>query len=98
KATAAALLAELARQGVSGARQGRRDDRTVERIRSGDNHHAPYQDQSSAEFIDPRTLSKAVDEILPGDRVVASDSGHFCGWGPRHLHVPNPRAAFLQHP
>jgi hypothetical protein len=33
----------------------------------------------TAQLIDSRTLSKAVDAILPADRVVASDSGHFCG-------------------
>ena len=97
KATAVALLAELGRRGVSEARPGRRNDHTGERIRSGDNHHAPYLDQSSAQFIDPRTLSMAVDDILPRDRVVASDSGHFCGWVPRYLRVPNPKASCLSH-
>ena len=48
-------------------------------------------------YIDPRTLSKAVDDILPKDRVVASDSGHFCGWVPRYLRVPNPKASCLSH-
>jgi thiamine pyrophosphate-dependent acetolactate synthase large subunit-like protein len=95
KATAEALLAELDRRGASGA--GRRDDRTRQRIRSGDNHHSPYPEESSAQYIDPRTVSKAVDEILPGDRVVASDSGHFCGWVPRYLRVPNPKASCLSH-
>jgi thiamine pyrophosphate-dependent acetolactate synthase large subunit-like protein len=68
-----------------------------ERIRAGDNHHFPHPDESSKEFIDPRTLSKAVDAILPADRVVASDSGHFCGWVPRYLRVPNARASCLSH-
>ena len=38
-----------------------------------------------------------MDEILPKDRVVASDSGHFCGWVPRYLRVPNPKASCLSH-
>ena len=97
KATAEALLTELGRRGVSGAKLGRRNDRTRERIRAGDNHHSPYKDESSAQFIDPRTLSKMVDDILPTDRVVASDSGHFCGWVPRYLRVPNPKASCLSH-
>ena len=92
KATAEALLAEL-----SSPTAGRRDERTRERIRAGDNHHSPYADQSNAQVIDPRTLSKAVDEILPRDRVVASDSGHFCGWVPRYLRVPNAKASCLSH-
>jgi thiamine pyrophosphate-dependent acetolactate synthase large subunit-like protein len=97
KATAEALLAELGRCGGSNTKSGRRDDATRERIRSGDNHHSPYPDESDARHIDPRTLSKAVDDILPRDRVVASDSGHFCGWVPRYLRVPNPRASCLSH-
>jgi thiamine pyrophosphate-dependent acetolactate synthase large subunit-like protein len=95
QATAEAVLSELDRRGAK-ARRGRRNEAVRERIRSGDNHHYPH-DESSGDFIDPRTLSKAVDAILPLDRVVASDSGHFCGWVPRYLRVPNARASCLSH-
>jgi len=95
KATAEALLEELGRRGAQ--RAGRRTNAIRERIRAGDNHHYPWPDESTAHYIDPRTLSKAVDAILPADRVVASDSGHFCGWVPRYLRVPNPRASCLSH-
>ncbi|MBV9969377.1 MAG: hypothetical protein JO228_05285 [Xanthobacteraceae bacterium] len=94
-ATAEAISAELARRGCQ--RLGRRTEAVSARIRSGDNHHSAYDDRSHARFIDPRTLSKAVDAILPADRVVASDSGHFCGWVPRYLRVPNARASCLSH-
>ena len=97
KATAEELLAELDRRGLSKAQSGRRNDLIRERIRSGDNHRSPYQDRSTKDFIDPRTLSKAVDAILPSDRVVASDSGHFCGWVPQYLRVPSARASCLSH-
>src|SRR6516164_8625240 len=96
KATAETLLAEFDRRGMA-ARPGRRSAAMRERIRAGDNHHYPHPDESSRDFIDPRTLSKAVDAILPADRVVASDSGHFCGWVPRYLRVPNARASCLSH-
>ena len=97
RTTAEALLAELDRGGLSASRPGRRSDAMRGRIRAGDNHHFPHPDESSAQFIDPRTLSKAVDALLPADRVVASDSGHFCGWVPRYLRVPNARASCLSH-
>ena len=97
KSTAEALLTELGRPGPSRDKSGRRTDRTRERILAGDNHHSPYADESSALYIDPRTLSKTVDDILPKDRVVASDSGHFCGWVPRYLRVPNAKASCLSH-
>jgi thiamine pyrophosphate-dependent acetolactate synthase large subunit-like protein len=93
-AAAEAILAELgARKGAGGWR----DAHIAARMRDGDNHHAPYQDVSNARFIDPRTLSKAVDAMLPEKRVVASDSGHFCGWPPRYLRVPNARSSCLSH-
>ena len=87
------MLAELDERAI-GPRTGRRSDATRKRIDEGnDRHNASYPDTSSADFIDPRTLkSKAVDAILPMERVVASDSGHFCGWVPRFLRVPSARA------
>jgi thiamine pyrophosphate-dependent acetolactate synthase large subunit-like protein len=97
KTTAETLLAEIDRRGASIGKSGRRNDATRERIRSGDNHHSRYPDQSGDGYIDPRTVSKAVDDVLPRDRVVASDSGHFCGWVPRYLRVPSPKASCLSH-
>jgi thiamine pyrophosphate-dependent acetolactate synthase large subunit-like protein len=97
RATADALLAELERRTQGTTRAGRRSEAMRQRIRAGDNHHFPHPDESGARYIDPRTLSKAVDAVLPADRVVASDSGHFCGWVPRYLRVPNARASCLSH-
>jgi thiamine pyrophosphate-dependent acetolactate synthase large subunit-like protein len=95
-ATAEALLAELDRRGFK-SRQGRRTDTARKRMEGGSNHNAPYQDVSTVDYIDARTLSKAVDAILPKQRAVASDSGHFCGWVPQYLRVPNARASCLSH-
>jgi thiamine pyrophosphate-dependent acetolactate synthase large subunit-like protein len=100
KAVAQALTDELdrrevAQRGFAGC--GRRTGAIAARIRSGNNHHTPYRDTSGDRFIDPRTLSKAIDAILPLDRVVASDSGHFCGWVPRYFRVPDARASCLAH-
>jgi thiamine pyrophosphate-dependent acetolactate synthase large subunit-like protein len=94
--TAEAVLAELGPRNSS-AHPGRHDEATRRRMQEGANHAAPYNDTSSSRFIDPRTLSKAVDSILPKERCVASDSGHFCGWVPRYLRVPNARASCLSH-
>lgn len=97
RVTAEALLAELGRRGGTPPRQRWRNATARQSMRDGDNHNAPYQDTSTVAFIDPRTLSKAVDSILPLERAVASDSGHFCGWVPRFLRVPNARASCLSH-
>jgi thiamine pyrophosphate-dependent acetolactate synthase large subunit-like protein len=96
RVTAEAIRGELDRRGT-GPRTGWRRQETRRCIDAGSNHNAPYQDTSSTAFIDPRTLSKAVDALLPADRVVASDSGHFCGWVPRYLRVPNAKASCLSH-
>src|SRR5262245_46962829 len=96
RSTAAALLGELKRRRAS-ARPGWRTAATRQCLEEGSNHNAPYQDVSTPDSIDPRTLSKVLDAMLPRQRVVASDSGHFCGWVPRFLRVPNARASCLSH-
>ncbi len=49
----------------------------------------PYTDVSEAERIDPRTLSLALDDILPDERVVSVDSGNFMGYPSMFLSVPD---------
>lgn len=52
----------------------------------------PYDDASSDAYIDPRTLSIALADLLPDDVAVAVDSGHFTGYPSMYLDVPDPRA------
>jgi thiamine pyrophosphate-dependent acetolactate synthase large subunit-like protein len=52
----------------------------------------PYQEASSDEWIDPRTLTIALDALLPANRQVAVDSGHFLGYPSMYLEVPDARA------
>ncbi|MFF4350282.1 thiamine pyrophosphate-binding protein [Streptomyces sp. NPDC001530] len=49
----------------------------------------PYEDESSRERIDPRTLSIVLDDILPAERVVGVDSGNFMGYPSMYLSVPD---------
>ena len=49
----------------------------------------PYQDAGDGGLIDPRTLSITLDTILPDERTVAVDSGHFMGWPCMYLRVPD---------
>ncbi|MFD3399056.1 thiamine pyrophosphate-binding protein [Kribbella sp. NPDC058693] len=48
-----------------------------------------YDDTSTAERIDPRTLSIALDDLLPAERVLAVDSGNFMGYPSAYLDVPD---------
>lgn len=43
-------------------------------------------------FADPAALTKRLDDILPRDRTVAVDSGHFLGWPAMFLGVEDARA------
>ncbi len=49
----------------------------------------PYEDTSSADRIDPRMLSIALDDILPAERVIGVDSGNFMGYPSMYLSVPD---------
>ncbi|MEV6126860.1 thiamine pyrophosphate-binding protein [Streptomyces violaceusniger] len=49
----------------------------------------PYEDEGSRERIDPRTLSIALDDILPAERVMGVDSGNFMGYPTMYLSVPD---------
>jgi thiamine pyrophosphate-dependent acetolactate synthase large subunit-like protein len=48
-----------------------------------------YKDESDGERIDPRTLSIALDDLLPAERIVAVDSGNFMGYPSMFLSVPD---------
>ena len=55
----------------------------------------PYDDTSTGELIDPRTLTIALDEILPAERVLAPDGGNFNGYPAMFLDVPDERGYCL---
>ena len=53
----------------------------------------PYADEGGGGRIDPRTLSIALDDLLPPERTVAVDSGNFMGYPSMFWSVPD-EAAF----
>jgi thiamine pyrophosphate-dependent acetolactate synthase large subunit-like protein len=86
--TARAAEAELARRAYSSAgyRSAELAGRLTRELRWRD---VPYQDDSDGSRIDPRTLSIALDELLPRERTVAVDSGNFMGYPAMYLEVPD---------
>jgi thiamine pyrophosphate-dependent acetolactate synthase large subunit-like protein len=48
-----------------------------------------YDDGGDEAHIDPRTVSIALDDLLPRERVVAVDSGNFMGYPSMFLSVPD---------
>jgi thiamine pyrophosphate-dependent acetolactate synthase large subunit-like protein len=86
RATAEAVTAEL--DGGDGT-----DYRTAEvaaaireRVRWRD---VPYADRGNGDRVDPRTLTIALDDLLPAERIVAVDSGNFMGYPSMFLDVPD---------
>lgn len=71
-------------------REGYRTDDVARALRTrGRWRDVPYDDESTRDRIDPRTLSAALDDILPAERVVGVDSGNFMGYPSAYLSVPD---------
>lgn len=85
-AAASAIVAELAGREPKG--QTWRGRESV----PGHWRDEPYEDQGTHRHIDPRTLSMAINELLPANRNVAVDSGHFLGYPAMYLDVPDAHA------
>jgi thiamine pyrophosphate-dependent acetolactate synthase large subunit-like protein len=84
--TARATLAAL--DGATGP--GYRGDELRARIgREVRWRDVPYTDEGGGGRIDPRTLTIALDDMLPAERLVAIDSGNFMGYPSMYLSVPD---------
>jgi thiamine pyrophosphate-dependent acetolactate synthase large subunit-like protein len=70
--------------------EGLRTTETEKAIASGRWRQEPYEESTDGDRIDPRTLSIALNELLPTERVLAIDSGHFMGWPVMYIDVPDP--------
>ena len=52
----------------------------------------PYEASGAEGVVDPRAFTIALADLLPDDRAVVVDSGHFTGWPAMYLEVRDPRA------
>ena len=93
--TALAVEAELARRSHSSP--GARSPELAARLaREGRWRDIAYEDDSDETTIDPRTLSIALDDLLPTPRTVAVDSGNFMAYPAMFLEVPDGGLVFTQ--
>ncbi|WP_433509774.1 thiamine pyrophosphate-binding protein [Nonomuraea sp. CA-143628] len=96
-ATARTVLHALAPTGdargpARDAGRGYRSAEVAARIRAEGRWQAvPYDDEGGDGLIDPRTLTIGLDDLLPGERIVAVDSGNFMGYPAMFLDVPDER-------
>uniref|UniRef100_UPI001C5EAFF0 thiamine pyrophosphate-binding protein n=1 Tax=Nonomuraea harbinensis TaxID=1286938 RepID=UPI001C5EAFF0 len=86
-------VAEVARALTAGGeRAGYRSPELARRIREEGRWRAvPYRDESGGGRVDPRTLTIGLDDLLPAERIVATDSGNFMGYPAMFLDVPDER-------
>jgi acetolactate synthase-1/2/3 large subunit len=54
--------------------------------------HEPYDDASTASRIDPRSLALALAGLLPAERTLVMDGGHFVGWPAMYWPAADPSA------
>jgi acetolactate synthase-1/2/3 large subunit len=84
--TARAAADALGPDGKRGYRSAGLAQQIARQVRWRD---VPYADDSDGRHIDPRTLSIALDDLLPAERTVAVDSGNFMGYPSMYLSVPD---------
>ncbi|MBP3035158.1 thiamine pyrophosphate-binding protein [Arthrobacter sp. zg-ZUI100] len=58
------------------------------------------QDQPAEEFaadgrLNPRAVAQALDTLLPTERTIVQDGGHFCGWIPMYCEAPDPQGLMM---
>ena len=90
KVSITALQEELQRRGP--ATSGFRTPELAEQIATRRWRREPYEDAGTDEWIDPRTLTIALNDLLPAARNVAVDSGHLTGYPSMYLDVQDPHA------
>ncbi|ADJ47600.1 acetolactate synthase I/II/III large subunit [Amycolatopsis mediterranei S699] len=69
--------------------RGYRTAEVAARIAAGRWNDVEHEDLSGDGRIDPRTLSRLLDELLPAERIVSIDSGNFMGYPSAYLSVPD---------
>lgn len=84
------------RAALTGSRTGYRTDAVHKQLRDqGRWRDVEYSDNGDDTHVDPRTLTIALDDLLPAERVVAVDSGDFMGYPSMFLTVPDHRGFCL---
>jgi thiamine pyrophosphate-dependent acetolactate synthase large subunit-like protein len=86
--TARATLELL--KGRGPAREGYRTDTNLLRIKAQSKwRDVETEDISTPTTIDPRMLTRELDDLLPENRIVSIDSGNFMGYPSTYLRVPD---------
>ncbi|WDF33136.1 thiamine pyrophosphate-binding protein [Arthrobacter agilis] len=89
--------ARTAAEALLAALPARQNDRWRDAVDSRNAHAArPDGDALAPDGrLDPRSLCRVLDRLLPEDRAVVQDGGHFIGWAPGYLRVPAPNRLIM---
>lgn len=91
---AEAVGRELENRGTRSS--GYRTEDVARMIRAGSDWvDVPFEEISSEDTVDPRSLTIALNEMLPRERVVVPDGGNFNGYPAMFLQVPDARGYCL---
>ncbi|WP_399896087.1 thiamine pyrophosphate-binding protein [Streptomyces sp. BBFR51] len=86
---ASALLDGVEARGLVGS--GWRAD-VADRLANPGWDQEPFEDAGTGDRIDPRTLTLTLAGLLPAERTLVTDGGHFVGWPAMYWTVPDPAA------
>ena len=45
--------------------------------------------------LNPHAVARLLDSVLPAERTIVQDGGHFCGWMPMYCQVPDPQGLMM---
>ncbi len=90
---AQALRERLEQSGGREGQEGYRTEEVAQRLRTFD-HGAAHTDEGTDGALDPRTVCAMLEHLLPSERQLVTDGGHFCGFPASLMSVPEP-SAFL---
>ena len=45
--------------------------------------------------LNPRAVARQLDDLLPIERTIVQDGGHFCGWIPMYCQAPDPQGLMM---
>ncbi|MDQ0923401.1 acetolactate synthase-1/2/3 large subunit [Pseudarthrobacter sp. W1I19] len=58
-------------------------------------HEQPADEFAGDGRLNPRAVAQQLDSLLPTDRTIVQDGGHFCGWIPMYCQAPDPRGLMM---
>lgn len=58
-------------------------------------HDRPADEFAADGRLNPRAVAQQLDALLPAERTIVQDGGHFCGWIPMYCQAPDPQGLMM---